>query len=120
MQPFPAVIVRMASDPRVKKALYLEYDKIPGECENCGGMGVISLFLATLGPLDAPAGGKFTSKWHDDKWWAAPSPSMQFGTVSAPCPVCHGIKKGGKPVYVPMPDEIRGALNKILGKMRIA
>jgi hypothetical protein len=90
MKPFPDVLVKLAQDPRVKKAFYLEYEKQPGECENCGGMGVMSLFLATNGPFREPSGGKFVCKWHDGWWWSAPSGDLHFGTVSAPCPVCHG------------------------------
>ena len=129
MNPFPDVIVRMAKDPRVKKAFYLEYEKVDGECEECGGMGIVSLFLATMGPFDEPGGGNLISRLYDGKWWCAPGfidpqkdkdkTNLRFGVVSAPCPKCRGIKKGGKPVYVPMPQKCREQFNKFMSKKRI-
>lgn len=90
----PANLVFKAKSPDVKMALILEFPIESGGCENCGGTGFIALFLATNGPFESPGTlGKFVSKFHDGKWWCAPSGNADFGTVSAPCPVCGGIKQ---------------------------
>lgn len=101
----PDELFAKAQDPRVKVALLLEYKADPDGCSNCGGMGFISMFLATNGPFDGPGSGKQVSKYHNGKWWCAPSGSMEFGTISATCPVCAGIKDIGRnAVYVPGPQ----------------
>lgn len=56
----------------------------PTDCRNCGGAGVMSMFLATEGPYNSPAApysGK-SSHWYDGKWWVG-------NTITAPCPVCE-------------------------------
>jgi len=57
------------------------------DCENCGGMGVLILFIADEGPYSFPGApyrgyGK-TSKWYDGKWWLGNSNSFT-------CPDCKG------------------------------
>jgi hypothetical protein len=126
---FPDRLMTLARNPKVKKAIILEYEQEAGQCQNCGGIGFLSFFLATMGPFDEAGGGRLVSKFHDGKWWAAPGyiePSkdtektnMRFGTVSAPCPVCKGIRKRMDGPYVPMPDSAREAMVKIKAKMNI-
>ena len=59
----------------------------PADCRNCGGMGILILFVATDGPFNSPASpyrsdGK-VSKWYDGKWWVGESHSFT-------CPECGG------------------------------
>ena len=120
---FPQKLQQMAKDPMVKKAFLLEYPQQSGACLNCGGMGFISYFLATMGPFDEPGSGHMVSKYHDGKWWCAPGfvepakddkrTNMRYGTVSDTCPVCHGIRKQSGP-YVHPPEELVKRLIKKL------
>lgn len=126
---FPDRLIMLARNPKVKKAVILEYAQEPGQCSNCGGIGFMSFFLATLGPLDSPAEGRFLSKFHDGKWWCAPAyiepakdsekTNMRFGTVSVVCPVCKGIRKIITPVYIPMPEEVRIKIAQVKAKMAV-
>ena len=127
---FPQQLMMMARNPQVKKAILLEYPQEPGQCENCGGIGFISYFLATMGPFDSPGSGSLVSKFHDGKWWCAPGfiePSrdknktnMKFGTVSDTCPICHGLRSSSHPVYVPMPEELSRKIKAVMAAKRIA
>lgn len=126
---YPDRLMTLARNPKVKKAIILEYEHEAGQCENCGGIGFMSFFLATMGPLDSPAGGYFVSKFHDGKWWCAPSykdpakdaekTNMRFGTVSVSCPVCHGVRKIVNQKYIPMPDSVRTEISRIGSKWRM-
>lgn len=99
----PPNLIFLAKNPDVKKALILEFEPLPNSCENCGGSGVISMFLANTGPFEVPGSYKYVSKWHDGKWWCAPAydmadaeQTMKFGTVTAICPVCKGERETAK------------------------
>ena len=126
---YPERLLTLARNPKVKKAIVLEYAQEPGQCENCGGIGFLSFFLATIGPLESPAEGRFVSKFHDGKWWAAPGyiepakdsekTNMRFGTVSVKCPKCNGIRKVYNEQYIPMPDYVRDSIARLRWKMQV-
>jgi hypothetical protein len=63
----------------------------PYDCENCGGMGRMFVFIALQGPYNSPSSKlEEASHWSDDKWWIG-------HTHSALCPVCKGEgKKNGR------------------------
>jgi len=117
---FPKVLQMMATNPQIKKYFLLEYPQEQEACPNCGGVGFISFFLATSGPFDEPAGpgGKhpLVSKWHDGKWWCAPSGDLHFGTISSACPDCSGKPKP-RPVYVHPPEDMRAQVHASLAKI---
>lgn len=126
---YPERLLTLARNPKVKKAIVLEYAQEPGQCENCGGIGFLSFFLATIGPLESPAEGRFVSKFHDGKWWSAPGyiepakdsekTNMRFGTVSVKCPKCNGIRKVYNEQYIPMPDYVRDSIARLRWKMQV-
>jgi hypothetical protein len=118
----PELLKRMARDVNVRRAFVLDYEMAGDGCPNCNGMGFVSMFLATMGPLPEPANGRFVNKWHDGKWWAAPSfngddhmnETMRFGTVSVTCPVCNGLKPENRTDFKPSSefvDAIRSMVN---------
>ena len=126
---YPERLLTLARNPKVKKAIVLEYAQEHGQCENCGGIGFLSFFLATIGPLESPAEGRFVSKFHDGKWWSAPGyiepakdsekTNMRFGTVSVKCPKCNGIRKVYNEQYIPMPDYVRDSIVRLRWKMQV-
>lgn len=126
---YPGRLLTLARNPKVKKAIVLEYAQEPGQCENCGGIGFLSFFLATIGPLESPAEGRFVSKFHDGKWWSAPGyiepakdsekTNMRFGTVSVVCPVCRGVRRIIQAEYIPMPEEVRIKIAQIKARMAV-
>ena len=126
---YPERLLTLARNPKVKKAIVLEYAQEHGQCENCGGIGFLSFFLATIGPLESPAEGRFVSKFHDGKWWSAPGyiepakdsekTNMRFGTVSVKCPKCNGIRKVYNEQYIPMPDYVRDSIARLRWKMQV-
>lgn len=115
---FPDILRRAMAGPQVKQVFLLDYEG-DGSCDNCGGSGEISFFIATMGPFAEPAAGKFISKFHDGKWWCAPSGDLHFGTVSAPCPDCKDRPNRKRPIYVPMPDYVRVAHEAAMARLRI-
>jgi hypothetical protein len=57
----------------------------PADCKNCGGLGTLNIFIATIGPLQSPAVGRnIITKWSDGKWWGGK-------TYEFDCPVCHSL-----------------------------
>jgi hypothetical protein len=111
--------------PDVKKVLWLQGEG-NGSCPNCGGSGLVGIFLATAGPFDTPGSSAYVSKWFDGKWWCAPAfdpkkvdEVMHFGTFSAPCPDCRGENAPGHDVYVPMPDDVRQAFKQAMDRKRV-
>lgn len=116
----------LARNPKVKLTMILEYPQEAGQCTNCGGCGYISFFLATMGPFDTPGQGRVVSKFHNGKWWSAPSyidpakddekTNGRFGTVSAPCPVCKGIRQAANNPYVLPPEEMRRRIKAVVAK----
>lgn len=69
----------------IKAAFVSELRRVnPYECENCGGAGLMTTFIAADGPFSTPGtkNGK-AMHYHDGKWWVG-------NTYSANCPVCGG------------------------------
>jgi len=68
-----------------------EYEPVGlNDCPNCGGMGVMSMFLMEKGPFESPNHpyAKLKSRWSDKhKGWIAGT------TVTKTCPVCNGSSK---------------------------
>lgn len=104
----PPNLLFKAKGIEVKLALLLEFEPDPLGCENCGGKGFIAIFLATNGPFETPGNpNKFVSKWHDGKWWCAPEGNTDYGTLTAPCPVCGGIRGRGGNISLPAQAPIK-------------
>jgi len=87
---FPQTMVSAAS--LGKKAFLSDIAPTNGsDCKNCGGMGMLFLFVATDGPFLTPAspyrGDGKVSKWYGGKWWAG-------NTHSFTCPECQGEGRG--------------------------
>ena len=79
---FPREFDALARAPNVRGAFVSEIvSPHPGACQNCGGVGSMFIFVATVGPLVSPAVGQLISHYYDDKWWGGRN--FQF-----PCPVC--------------------------------
>ena len=90
----PAAITSALRNPSTKKAWISDYPSTGTEaCQNCGGSGVITAFIATEGPYDQPAGpylirdgARLTSKTDiinkQVKYWVGK-------TISLPCPDCQ-------------------------------
>jgi len=126
---YTAKLNQLTKNPQVKKIIDLEYIHECGQCENCGGLGIISIFLANMGPFTEVGAGHLISKWCDGKWWCAPGfvepgkdankTNFKFGTVSDTCPVCHGQRRISAGAYVPMPQECRDRLNSVCDKMKM-
>jgi hypothetical protein len=71
----------------------------PKDCKNCGGLGVIYLFVASGGPFtEVPRGENIIAHWSDDKWWAG----INEGSI---CPDCNGT--GLDPNYIAPPTRQR-------------
>lgn len=86
---FPYDMKLLMTQPTVKAAFVSDIKpKLPDDCGNCGGFGVLCVFIATEGPYRTPAapyrGDNKTSHWHDNKWWVGQ-------TYSFPCPDCNGL-----------------------------
>jgi hypothetical protein len=82
---FPKDFTFYFKAPETKACFVSEIAPItPVDCENCGGVGKIFIFVATGGPFrEAPGAGK-VGHWHKDRWWVG-------GTHSGTCPVCKGL-----------------------------
>ena len=54
--------------PRTKAALFSKIEsKRKQDCKNCGGMGVMYMFVGTSGPFkEVPKG---IGKWDGTNWW---------------------------------------------------
>ncbi len=86
---FPYDMKLLMNQDTVKAAFVSDItSKLPNDCKNCGGFGVLVVFIATEGPYNTPAapyrGDNKTSHWHDNKWWVGSS-------YSFPCPDCKGF-----------------------------
>ena len=90
----PLELQSMMNDPEAKKVFHPDPQPMyPNSCENCGGMGVLTAFVAYNGPFDSPTSpntmrnDKHLSNKSEIidgrvKWWTG-------HTFSAPCPVCQ-------------------------------
>jgi len=94
---FPSEFKFLATQEAVKACFVSEVQGLPGDCPNCGGVGVLAIFLATEGPYQAPTApyrsDKKTSHFHDGAWWVGK-------TSCFPCPDCKGLGRlgvGGQP-----------------------
>lgn len=69
----------------------------PGDCLNCGGVGKVFVFLATVGPVNNPPVG-VAVHFAGGKWWGG-------STKGGICPACKGSGQdasyGEKPYVVP-------------------
>lgn len=80
---FPNEFKQLMRAPDVKAAFVSEIESPnPNACQNCGGSGSVCIFIATVGPLNSPVGGKLVSHYADDKWWGGSN--FVFA-----CPVCR-------------------------------
>ena len=89
----PLEIQSAVRNPAVRKAWISEFPAMPGQCENCGGAGIVAAFIATSGPFNQPAGPyqvidgvRMTSKPEvingKTRFWMGQ-------TISLPCPECQ-------------------------------
>ena len=83
---FPLEMMKLLESPTIRKAFVSEIvSPNPNDCTNCGGVGTIYVFIATIGPLQSPAVGKnIISHWSDGKWWGGKG-------IEFDCPVCHSL-----------------------------
>ena len=84
---YPQEMIDASKRHDVKKYFVSDIQKVgPHDCENCGGAGVMGLFLCKKGPYSTPSfPGEFTNHFDNSigKWWAGQ-------TYTFPCPVCLG------------------------------
>lgn len=83
---FPPDMIAAAREPYVKMAFISDPPLLnEDQCQNCGGLGVFILFLATDGPFRDcfPMKGK-VSHGHDGHWWMGLSYVFK-------CPDCKGL-----------------------------
>lgn len=84
----------------------------PTDCQNCGGVGCLYVFLATAGPLQtAPGGGQVGHSDERGRWWVGK-------TFSAICPECKGLGKREKIIEynAPIPDGVGELARKLEAK----
>jgi len=84
---FPKHVRLLASASNVKKAFISSIETVnPNECHNCGGVGTLTLFLATKGPFQSTSASREDcNKWEEGVgWWVG-----QHHTVQ--CPDCEGM-----------------------------
>ena len=90
---FPREFSTLVRGIGVKKAFVSDAVALnPLECDNCGGVGTLTLFLATKGPFQSPEPpNKETVNKYEDPfgWWVG-------SNYSFPCPVCDGIGRKAK------------------------
>lgn len=105
---FPPEFMAHFKNPNTRAAWVSEYSG-PNmtHCENCGGAGTFVLTVALNGPFDQPPPPTVVSKYDNGRWWAVKN-------YVAVCPVCRNVRPQHKPVYVPMPEEARHAVNKLI------
>ena len=88
MKRFPSEFAVLARQENVKNSFVSDVQaQLSRDCENCGGIGTMSIFLATEGPYEHAAApyrnDKKSSHFHDGKWWVGK-------LMSFPCPACRG------------------------------
>lgn len=97
---FPQSFKNMWSRGYVKLALVSDNQPTnPYDCQNCGGVGSMELFLGAEGPYQSPSAGKDrVSKFYDGAWWIGKNHEDI-------CPVCKGAGrvteyKDAKPIPI--------------------
>ena len=84
---FPPIVKQLVSSHAVKKAFISDIQTSnPNECHNCGGVGTLTLFLATKGPFQSSSASREDcNKWEEGVgWWVG-----QHHAVT--CPQCDGL-----------------------------
>jgi hypothetical protein len=78
---FPREFQSIWAQPGIRAAFVSEnISLLPSDCQNCGGLGFLSTFVASEGPYNSPS-VKGVSHYSDGKWWVGT-------TYAAVCPVC--------------------------------
>lgn len=97
---FPDNFKVFLSDRLLKGAFFSKIEgRHPRDCKNCGGIGVIYIFLATGGPFNnPPTGANIVAHFAEGKWWAG----KNEGGI---CPDCKGT--GVQPGFVEPPALMR-------------
>jgi hypothetical protein len=96
----PKSFTKFTDDPTTKAAFFsMNEAQHPRDCRNCGGLGVIYLFVAKGGPFrEVPNGKNIIAHWTKQGWWA--------GTNEAgACPDCGGT--GINPGYIELETKQR-------------
>jgi len=102
---FPKKLLELAKGYNVKKSFISALDPVnPNECKNCGGVGSITLFLATKGPFQSPSSSRSDCNKYEDGvgWWVGQHYSIQ-------CPDCDGLGISLKMEYSRPPEDFRPA-----------
>ena len=105
MRQFPNQIAEMAGAYNVKAAFVSALDAVnPNECKNCGGVGTISLFLATKGPFQSPSSSREDCNKYESGvgWWVGQHYSVN-------CPDCGGVGITISETYSRPPSDFRPA-----------
>jgi len=108
---FPKEFAKLWSVPGVKAVFVSDITPInPFDCENCGGAGVMAIFIAKKGPFQAPgspySANNETSHWDQSAiggrggWWVGE-------TFTATCPTCNGQQKPITVKQFPVGDAMR-------------
>lgn len=93
---FPKSFRMLLKTPGVKAAFVSEFGpSLPSDCQNCGGVGTLAVFLATKGPFHSPAAPyNGDEKTHETSHFdpnSGPNGGWWVGrTVSETCPDCNG------------------------------
>lgn len=105
---FPAEFKSMWAVPGIRAAFVSDCKPArPWDCQNCGGRGFFTTFIATEGPYNSPAVGKAldgmqkANHFADGKWWIG-------RTHIAVCPVCKGDAVTVRQLKVELPAAIPG------------
>lgn len=68
-----------------KNGVPMQIEGVPGACPNCGGVGMMTVYMIQRGPFQSPGGGKV-------KWLEGPglAPGWYTGEMHySPCPCCQ-------------------------------
>jgi len=71
----------------------------PNHCTNCGGVGTMYIFIATMGPFEFPPQGRIISHFSEGKWWGGRG-------FTFPCPKCGGRERTIAPGSIPAQDRM--------------
>lgn len=110
---FPVEFTQLMNAPGVKAACVSEITSpYPDDCPNCGGVGTMYIFIATVGPLRSPASGRLVSHWSDGKWWGGKG-------FEAVCPVCRSAPRpySGTDKTPMQPGPAKDAVDEVAEKL---